>query len=102
MAPHRSPDPRQAAVLEHATGALLVLGPAGTGKTQTLRDRFVRLLEGGADPERTALVVGSRRARDDARASLLGRLEGSLPDLQVVTIHGLALRILAARHRRLG
>jgi superfamily I DNA/RNA helicase len=102
MAPHRSPDPRQAAVLAHGTGSLLVVGAAGTGKTSVLRDRFVGLLQAGADPERTALVVGSRRARDDARAALLGRLEGSLPDLQVVTIHGLALRILAARHRRLG
>ncbi|MFN8232343.1 MAG: ATP-dependent DNA helicase [Actinomycetota bacterium] len=102
MAPHSSPDPRQAAVLEHRSGPLLVLGAAGTGKTQVLRDRFVRLLEGGADPERTVLVVGSRRAREDARSALLERLEGSLPDLQVVTIHGLALRILSARHPRLG
>jgi superfamily I DNA/RNA helicase len=102
MAPELSPDPRQAAVLDHETGPLLVSGPAGTGKTAILRERFVRLLGRGADPERTAFVVGSRRAREDVRRALLGRLEGSLPDLQVVTIHGLALRILSARHRRLG
>ena len=46
--------------------------------------------------------MGSRRAREDARAALLARLEGSLPELQVVTIHGLALRVLSARHGRLG
>jgi superfamily I DNA/RNA helicase len=102
MAPELSPDPRQAAVLAHVAGPLLVTGGAGSGKTAVLRERFARLLEGGADPERTALVVGSRRARDDARAALLGRLEGSLPELQVVTVHGLALRILSARHRGLG
>ncbi len=102
MAPELSPDPRQAAVLDHETGPLLVLGAAGTGKTAILRERFVHLLERGADPERAAFVVGSRRAREDVRGALLGRLEGSLPDLQVVTIQGLALRILAARHRRLG
>jgi superfamily I DNA/RNA helicase len=63
MTPLFSPDPEQAAVLSHADGALLVTGGAGTGKSATLRERFAALVEGGADPERIALVVGSRRAR---------------------------------------
>ncbi|MFI5053352.1 MAG: ATP-dependent helicase [Acidimicrobiia bacterium] len=101
MASPLAPDPDQERVLAHGTGALLVTGGAGTGKTAVLRERFARLLENGADPERVALVVGSRPARDGAREALLARFQGSLPELRVVTIHGLARHVLNARFRRL-
>jgi superfamily I DNA/RNA helicase/RecB family exonuclease len=96
------PDAQQQGVLSHASGALLVTGRAGTGKTTLLRERFAQLLDQGADPERVALVVGSGRARDEARAALLNRLPASLPGLQVMTIHGLANRILRQRLDTLG
>src|SRR5712692_9802875 len=95
-----SPDPHQERVLTHGSGALLVTGGSGSGKTAILRERFARLLEGGADPERIALVVGSHRARDEAREALLARFRGSLPQLLVVTIHGLARHVLNVRFRR--
>ena len=74
----------------------------GSGKSWALRERFARLIEDGADPERVALIVGSVGARDAARSALLGRLPASLPGLQVVTFHGLANRILHERHAALG
>ena len=101
MAPFE-PDPRQLEVLDHADGAMLVSGGSGTGKTAVLRERFARLVEGGADPERVALVVGSRRARDEARRLLLERLPVALPRLTVVTIHGLAFHVVGERFERLG
>ena len=91
------PDPRQRVVLDHADGAMLVSGGSGTGKTAVLRERFARLVEGGADPERVALVVGSRRARDEARRLLLERLPVALPNLTVVTIQGLAFHVVGER-----
>ena len=102
MAPSFSPDGGQQRVLDHEGGALLVTGGAGTGKSAALRERFARLIEGGADPERIALVVGSRRARDATRLSLLHRLSASLPGLRVLTMHGLAHHILRERHGVLG
>jgi superfamily I DNA/RNA helicase len=96
-----SPDPQQERILAHDAGPLLVRGGPGTGKTAVLRERLARLLETGADPERIALVVGSRRARDETREALLSRFQGSLPELRVVTIHGLARHVLNARFRRL-
>jgi superfamily I DNA/RNA helicase len=96
MAPF-DPDPQQREVLEHTEGPMLVTGDFGTGKTAVLRERFARLVEGGADPERVALVVGSRRARDEARRALLERLGMALPRLTVVTIHGLAYHVVGER-----
>lgn len=100
MAPF-APDPRQRDVLDHVAGPLLVRGEAGTGKTTILRERFLGLLANGADPDRVALVVGSRRARDEARRVVLGRLPGSLPSLRISTVHGLAYQVVSARYHDL-
>jgi superfamily I DNA/RNA helicase/RecB family exonuclease len=103
VAPHPfDPDPSQRAVLDHSDGPLLVLGPAGTGKTTVLRERFARAVERGIDPERIALVVSSRRARDEAQAHLLNRLGRSLSALRVTTIHGLAFAMVTQRYEALG
>lgn len=102
MNPPFSPDARQEAVLGHRDGALLVTGAAGTGKSSSLRERFAVLVENGADPERVALVVGSRRARQAARDALIARLPSSLPSLNVLTFHGLAHLILRERFSALG
>ncbi len=101
MAPF-DPDPRQGEILEHTDGAMLVTGGSGSGKTAVLQERFAHLVEAGADPERIALVVGSRRARDEARRLMLERLPVALPSLTVVTIHGLAFHVVGERFERLG
>jgi superfamily I DNA/RNA helicase len=100
--PPSSPDAAQDAVLSHGTGSLLVTGAAGTGKSSVLRERFARLVEGGADPERVALIVGSRRARQAARDALITRLPASLSSLHVLTFHGLGHLILRERFSALG
>ncbi|MGE5460345.1 MAG: ATP-dependent helicase [Solirubrobacterales bacterium] len=102
MAPPITPDPEQRRVLEHDRGPLLVLGAAGTGKTAVLRERFARLVEGGADPERIALVVRSKRDRGSARTALLERLSMPLPSLRVFTVHALAFHVMGLRYRALG
>jgi len=96
------PDPAQRRVLQHRDATLLVLGAAGTGKTTVLRERFARAIESGADPERVALVVGSKRARHEAESAVLDRLGRSLPILRVTTIHGLAFGVATARFEGLG
>jgi superfamily I DNA/RNA helicase/RecB family exonuclease len=96
------PDPSQREVIAHRRGSLLVVGTAGTGKTAVLRERFARLIEEGADPERIALVVGSRRARREARTELLLRLNRPLPELKVATAHALAFHVMSRRHDALG
>ena len=96
------PDPEQRRVLDHASGPLLVTGWFGTGKTGALQDRFARLIEGDADPERVALVVRSRRERERLRSQLVRRLDRPLPSLRVMTLHGLAYQIVGERFEVLG
>jgi superfamily I DNA/RNA helicase/RecB family exonuclease len=91
------PDREQARVLALERGAMLVSGSAGTGKSAVLLERFARLIEGGADPERIGLVVRTKRGRVAARGALLRRLGSSLPGLRVVTTQGLAHLVLGAR-----
>lgn len=96
------PDPRQLAVLRHERGPMLVTGAPGTGKTAVLRERMARLIEGRADPERVAMVVGNRDARARVRAAVLERLRRPLPVARVLTVHGLANLVLAERFAVLG
>jgi superfamily I DNA/RNA helicase len=95
------PDAAQREVLRHRSGPLLVVGGFGTGKTALLRERFLSLIADGADPDRVALVVASRRARDEGRRDLLTRLPGSVPSLRVSTVHGLAYQVMSARYHDL-
>ncbi len=65
--------------IAHGDGPLLVLGAAGTGKTELLARRLARLAAAGTAPERV-LVIGStrataRRLREKAEALLRGPFE---------------------------
>src|SRR5438128_2075443 len=95
-------DAVQRRVVDHGDGPLLVAGRPGTGKTAVLVERFVRLVDSGADPERVALVVRTRRDRRAVRALLLDRLDRSLPGLRVLTAHGLAFDVVSRRFESLG
>jgi superfamily I DNA/RNA helicase/RecB family exonuclease len=95
-------DAEQACVFDHGSGPLLVTGPPGSGKSAVLRERFVRLIEEGADPERVSLVVHNRRTRRRTRELLLRRLDRPLPGLRVVTVHALAFDVIGRRFGALG
>ena len=96
------PDAEQSKVLRHQRGSLLLTGAAGTGKTTVLLERFAKLIEEGANPERVALVVRTKEARIGARQFLVGRLKRSLPSLKVLTVHALANQVVTERFDSLG
>ena len=91
-------------VLAHAAGPLRIVGGPGTGKTTLLLTAVARRLAAGADPARTLVLVGSRRAAAELRERLvrLGAGDGATSrEALVRTVHSYAfgvLRLHAARH----
>lgn len=94
-----APDQRAAATA--TPGPVLVVAPAGSGKTTTLVARVCWLVDGGADPGAIALVAFNRRAAEE----LAGRLDAALEPLgasasgeggvRVRTFHALGREVLA-------
>jgi DNA helicase II / ATP-dependent DNA helicase PcrA len=87
-------DDERARVSGHGEGPLLVLGAAGTGKTELLARRLANLVSTGTAPERV-LVIGSTRAtarRLRERSEAL--LEGSFEELWIGSWETLAERLL--------
>lgn len=85
----------QREVVTHRGGPLLVLGAAGTGKTQTVLARHAWLAtEGGLAPEQVLTLTPSESAADALRAGVEQRLERGFEELAVHTVPGLCARLL--------
>ena len=94
-------------VLAHDTGPLRVIGGPGTGKTTLLLAAVAARVAAGTPPERTLLLVGSRRAAGELRERLIERLPAGDGPVRtsreplVRTVHSYAfgvLRLHAARN----
>jgi DNA helicase II / ATP-dependent DNA helicase PcrA len=89
-----SPSP-EVAVAAHRGGPLVVLGGAGSGRTQALVARFAALVADGVAPEEIVLLTRGAAAAESLRA----RVEDALGDrpfeeLPVMPIHGMCARLL--------
>ena len=106
-------NPQQRAAVEHppASGPLLVIAGAGTGKTMTLAARLAWLVAQGADPQRVLLMTFSRRAAAEM-AQRAGRLlhqslglpHGTAPPVLpwCGTFHSVGARLLREEAPRIG
>lgn len=63
-------------------GHLMILASAGSGKTYALTTRFVRLLAGGAPPERVVALTFTRKAAGEFFDEILNRLAGAAMDAE--------------------
>ena len=90
-----APDQRAAATAP--AGPLLVVAPAGSGKTTTLVARVAWLVDGGVDPGTITVVAFNKRAAEelterlDAALAPLGAAAGAV---RVRTFHALGREIL--------
>lgn len=76
-------------------GAILLAGPAGTGKSSALRKRVLRLVrEEGHDPSRCPLITSTVRAASEHRAKLEGEIDRPFEEVIALTWEDFAERLL--------
>ena len=89
--------PEQQAIVAHKLEPLRIAAGAGTGKTATVTDRLVHLIEGGLLPEAALGITFTNKAAEE----LADRLRAALPafardgrEVEVTTYHGFAFSLL--------
>ncbi len=94
-----------------ASGPLLIIAGAGSGKTNTLAHRVAHLIVNGADPRRILLMTFSRRAAaemarrvDRISRQVLGAQAGALSEALTWagTFHGIGARLLRIYAEQIG
>jgi superfamily I DNA/RNA helicase/RecB family exonuclease len=89
-------DPSQQAVVDHAGGPLLVLAGPGTGKTTTLVEAVVERVRRGTSPASVLVLTFSRKAADELRERIAGRLARTVSEPSAWTFHAWCLSLVAA------
>ena len=84
----------QGRAIGHGDGPLLVLGAAGTGKSEVLARRLVRLAEEGCGPEQVLAIASTRAAARRLRLRVEELLEGPYEELWIGTWESLGERLL--------
>ncbi len=88
-------DPAQQAVVDHPGGPLLVLAGPGTGKTTTLVESVVDLVERrGVDPASVLVLTFSRKAAEQVRDRVTARLRRTLGTTVAATFHSFAYSVV--------
>ncbi|MBW8481280.1 ATP-dependent helicase [Actinomadura parmotrematis] len=88
-------DEQQRRVVEHGGGPLLVLAGPGTGKTTTIVEAVVDRIENrGTDPERVLVLTFSRKAAEELRHRITGRLRRTTRSPLAMTFHSYAYALL--------
>ncbi len=86
--------PPQQRAIAWQQGPLTVLGSAGTGKTEVLARRLVRLADAGAGPEQIVLLSATRATARRLRRRVETLLEGAYEELWIGTWEEIAERLL--------
>ena len=88
-------DEAQRAVVGHAAGPLLVLAGPGTGKTTTIVETVAdRVTNRGVDPDRVLVLTFSRKAAEELRERITGRLRRTTREPLALTFHSYAYALV--------
>jgi DNA helicase II / ATP-dependent DNA helicase PcrA len=86
-------EPQERAI-RHRSGPLLLIGDAGTGKTEVLARRFERLVDDGTAPERVLVLASTRATAQRLRERVEQLLDRPLEELWIGTWEQICERIL--------
>jgi DNA helicase-2/ATP-dependent DNA helicase PcrA len=84
----------QKGAIDHRGAPLLLLGEAGTGKTEALSRRFVGLAENGGEPGRALLIASTRPAAERLRTRVEALLDAPYEELWIGTWGAIGERLL--------
>jgi DNA helicase II / ATP-dependent DNA helicase PcrA len=91
----------QEQVVRHAAGHAIVGAVAGSGKTATMVQRIVHLVQNGTDPGRILSLMFNKSARDSFEERLAQAMAGlKSPAPRVFTFHSFGMRLCAAMEKR--
>jgi DNA helicase-2/ATP-dependent DNA helicase PcrA len=97
------PNEEQRNIIEHTNGAILVIAPAGTGKTRTLAARICRAVEHNvAEPRRVLCLTFTNRAAAEMRRALRETAVPWAGEVVIKTFHALCAYMLRAEAREIG
>lgn len=94
--------PSQLAAATTEGNNVLLLAPAGTGKTRTLTTRYLRLLADGVPPEEILLSTFSNGAAAELQERIQPATPMKMEELWIGTTHSIALRIIRAQAKQIG
>lgn len=96
-------DENQQRVVDHPGGPLLVLAGPGTGKTTTIVEAVVdRIDNRGVDPSRILVLTFSRKAAQELRERITGRLRRTTREPLALTFHSYAYALIRREFQRMG
>ncbi|MBE2999364.1 ATP-dependent helicase [Nocardiopsis sp. HNM0947] len=96
-------DENQRRVVEHKGGPLLVLAGPGTGKTTTIVEAVVdRIDHRGMDPSRVLVLTFGRKAAQELRERITGRLRRTTREPLAMTFHSYAYALIRREFQRMG
>ncbi len=96
-------NPAQRAAVEHASGPLLIVAGAGTGKTTVLTRRYAHLLaQPGTSTERVLALTFTEKAAGELEDRILQLLPAGAYDFWISTFHGFCQRVLEAHALDIG
>ncbi|WP_370005518.1 ATP-dependent helicase [Methanothermobacter sp. KEPCO 2] len=85
----------QRRAVEHFTGPMLVVAGPGAGKTRIIVERVAQLIEErGVDPGSLVVITFTKKAADELKERILGRVGSRAEEMQISTIHSFCNRIL--------
>lgn len=96
------PNEEQQAVLQQLYGTLLVLAPAGTGKTRIMANRLAAVIADGIAPGGTLGVTFTNRAAEQMRKAVREVCGAAAADCRIQTFHSLCAWMLRMEARDLG
>ena len=95
---------KQKQIINKTAGALIVLAPAGSGKTLTMSHKAKKLLESGYKEEEICVLTFSRQAKTNMLKSIASTLNTheNRVKMNISTIHSLAYSAIRQNYEILG